>query len=74
MPLCHTHECDNTNSIPGLTSLTVTDFVALMPLVNTVFLAHMAEWPLEGKSRTPRRYRHTRIVHCLHREIGCCLC
>ena len=41
---------------PDLTSLTIEEFRALVRLFETVFQAHMAEWRLDGRPRTARRY------------------
>ena len=38
------------------TSLTVEEFQALVPPFEAVFQAHMAEWRLDGRPRTARRY------------------
>jgi hypothetical protein len=39
-----------------LTSLTVKEFRALVPPFEATFQAHMAEWRLDGRPRTARRY------------------
>jgi hypothetical protein len=39
-----------------LTSLTVDDFQPLTPPFEAAFQAHMADWRLDGKRRTARRY------------------
>ena len=39
-----------------LTSLTVDEFQQLVPPFEAAFQAHMAEWRLDGKPRTARRY------------------
>lgn len=39
-----------------MTSLTPEEFDLLVPAVETAFQAHMAEWRLDGKRRTARRY------------------
>jgi hypothetical protein len=39
-----------------LTSLTVDEFRQLVPPFEAAFQAHMAEWRLDGKPRTARRY------------------
>jgi Helix-turn-helix of DDE superfamily endonuclease len=39
-----------------MTSLTVDEFQALLPSFEQAFQAHMAEWRLDGKPRTARRY------------------
>jgi hypothetical protein len=39
-----------------MTSLTVDEFRLLVQPVEQAFQAHMAEWPLDGKPRTARRY------------------
>jgi Helix-turn-helix of DDE superfamily endonuclease len=39
-----------------MTSLTVEEFQALVPPFECAFQAHMAEWRLDGKPRTARRY------------------
>jgi Helix-turn-helix of DDE superfamily endonuclease len=39
-----------------LTSLTVDEFRQLVPPFERTFQAHMAEWRLDGRPRTARRY------------------
>ncbi len=39
-----------------MTSLTPEEFELLVPALETAFQAHMAEWRLDGKQRTARRY------------------
>jgi hypothetical protein len=39
-----------------MTSLTVNEFQALLPAFEQAFQAHMAQWRLDGKPRTARRY------------------
>src|ERR671925_401591 len=39
-----------------MTSLTLDEFRLLVPVFETAFQAHMAEWRLDGKPRTARRY------------------
>jgi hypothetical protein len=39
-----------------LTSLTVDEFQQLVPPFEAAFQAHMADWRLDGKPRTARRY------------------
>jgi hypothetical protein len=39
-----------------LTSLTVDEFQQLVPSFEAAFQAHMADWRLDGKPRTARRY------------------
>ena len=39
-----------------LTSLTFAEFQQLIPAFEAAFQAHMAEWCLEGRARTTRRY------------------
>jgi hypothetical protein len=39
-----------------LTSLTVKEFQELVPPFEAAFQAHMAEWRLDGRLRTARRY------------------
>ena len=39
-----------------LTSLTIEEFRALVPPFEAVFQVHMAEWRLDGRPRTARRY------------------
>jgi hypothetical protein len=39
-----------------LTSLTVDEFQCLVPPFEAAFQAHMADWRLDGKPRTARRY------------------
>jgi Helix-turn-helix of DDE superfamily endonuclease len=39
-----------------LTSLTLDEFQQLVPTFEAAFQAHMAEWRLDGKPRTARRY------------------
>jgi hypothetical protein len=45
-----------------LTSLTVKEFRELVPLFEAAFQAPMAEWRLDGRPRTARRY--TTYQHC----------
>jgi Helix-turn-helix of DDE superfamily endonuclease len=45
-----------------LTSLTVDEFRQLVPPFETAFQAHMADWRLDGKPRTARRY--TTYTNC----------
>jgi Helix-turn-helix of DDE superfamily endonuclease len=45
-----------------MTSLTVDEFQALLPSFEQAFQAHMAEWRLDGKPRTARRY--TTYTNC----------
>lgn len=56
MPLRYADERAKAGVIQQLTSLTVDEFEMLAPLVQDAFLAHMAEWTLEGKPRGGRRY------------------
>lgn len=45
-----------------MTSLTPEEFSFLVPAVEEAFQAHMAEWRLDGKPRTARRY--TTYTNC----------
>jgi hypothetical protein len=45
-----------------MTSLTVDEFQALLPSFEQAFQAHMAQWRLDGKPRTARRY--TTYTNC----------
>src|SRR5919109_322991 len=45
-----------------MTSLTLDEFRLLVPVFETAFQAHMAEWRLDGKPRTARRY--TTYTNC----------
>jgi hypothetical protein len=45
-----------------LTSLTLDEFQRLVPLFEAAFEAHMAEWRLDGRPRTARRY--TTYTNC----------
>jgi len=45
-----------------MTSLTVDEFQALLPSFEQAFQAHMAEWRLDGKPRSARRY--TTYANC----------
>ena len=56
MPVRYADERAKAGVIQQLTSLTVAEFETLAPLVQDAFLAHMAEWTLEGKPRGGRRY------------------
>jgi hypothetical protein len=56
MPLRYATERDKNYRILDLTSLTVEEFEALIPAFQTAFLASMADWTMEGKRRTGRRY------------------
>ena len=44
------------SEVLDFTSLTVEEFRALVPPFEAVFQAHMAEWRLDGRPRTARRY------------------
>jgi hypothetical protein len=44
------------SEVLDFTSLTVEEFRAVVPPFATVFQAHMAEWRLDGRPRTARRY------------------
>jgi hypothetical protein len=46
----------HTSEVLDLTSLTVDEFRALVPPVETAFLGYMAEWTLHGRRRQSRRY------------------
>jgi hypothetical protein len=48
----HTHPTE----VLDLTSLTVAEFQQLVPPFEAAFQAHMAEWRLDGRPRTARRY------------------
>ncbi len=56
MPMRYVTEREKFNLILDLTSLTETEFEALVPAFETAFLEHMTYWTLEGKRRTGRRY------------------
>lgn len=56
MPLRYVDERAKAGVIQQLTSLTIAEFEMLTPLVQDAFLAHMAEWTLEGKPRGGRQY------------------
>lgn len=56
MPMRYVTEREKFNRILDLTSLTETEFEALVPAFETAFLEHMTYWTLEGKRRTGRRY------------------
>jgi hypothetical protein len=56
MPIRYAAERHKAGVIRQLTTLTVEEFEALVPSVQTAFLDHMAKWTLEGKPRTSRRY------------------
>ena len=45
-----------------MTSLTIDEFQALLPPFEQAFQAHMAQWRLDGKPRTARRY--TTYTNC----------
>ena len=45
-----------------LTSLTMDEFRQLVPPFETAFQAHMAQWRLDGRPRTARRY--TTYTNC----------
>src|SRR5919202_5199303 len=47
---------DHPTEFLDLTSLTVDEFQQLVPPFEAAFQAHMAEWRLDGKPRTARRY------------------
>jgi hypothetical protein len=46
----------HTSEVLELTSLTVDEFRALVPLFETAFLGYMAAWTLHGRRRQARRY------------------
>ena len=46
----------HTTEVLDLTSLTVDEFVALVPPFEAAFLDYMAEWTLHGRPRQSRRY------------------
>jgi hypothetical protein len=48
--------------ILDMTSLTAEEFQAVLPAFERAFQAHMAEWRLDGKPRTARRY--TTYTNC----------
>jgi hypothetical protein len=52
----------HTTEILDLTSLTVAEFVALVPPFEAAFLDAMAEWTLQGRRRQARRY--TTYTNC----------
>jgi hypothetical protein len=56
MPIRYAAERDKAGVIRQLTSLTMEEFEALVPSVQTAFLDYMSKWTLEGKPRTSRRY------------------
>src|SRR6266516_46244 len=56
MPIRYAAERDKAGVIRQLTTLTVEEFEALVPSVQSAFLEHMSKWTLEGKPRTGRRY------------------
>jgi hypothetical protein len=62
MPIRYAAERDKAGVIRQLTTLTVEEFEALVPSVQSAFLDHMAKWTLEGKPRTGRRY--SQYAHC----------
>ncbi len=49
-------------TVLDMTSVTVEEFALLVPLFETAFQAHMAEWRLDGKPRTARK--HTTYKNC----------
>ena len=52
----------HTTEVLDLTSLTVDEFVVLVPPFEAAFLASMAEWTLHGRRRQARRY--TTYTNC----------
>jgi hypothetical protein len=62
MPIRYAAERDKAGVIRQLTTLTVEEFEAFVPSVQSAFLDHMAKWTLEGKPRTGRRY--SQYAHC----------
>jgi hypothetical protein len=46
----------HTTDVLDLTSLTVAEFTALVPLFEQAFLSYMAAWTLHGRRRQARRY------------------
>lgn len=60
--LCYTDLVRKPTDVLDMTSLTPEEFEVLVPAVETAFQAHMAEWRLDGKRRTARRY--TTYANC----------
>jgi hypothetical protein len=56
MPIRYADVRAKAGALRQLTSLTVDEFDALVPLVQKTFAAHMEAWTLEGKPRNGRRY------------------
>ncbi len=55
-PLHYTDIAERPTDVLDMTSLTVEEFVLIVPLLEAAFQAHMATWRLDGKPRTVRRY------------------
>jgi hypothetical protein len=54
--LCFADLQTRPTEVLNLTSLTVDEFQQLIPAFEAAFQAHMADWRLDGKRRTARRY------------------
>ena len=61
-PLRYTDVARKPTDVLDMTSLTVDEFQALLPPFEQAFQAHMAQWRLDGKPRTARRY--TTYTNC----------
>jgi hypothetical protein len=55
-PLRYIDIVDRATDVLDMTRLTVEEFALVVPLLEAAFQAHMAEWRLDGKPRTARRY------------------
>jgi DDE superfamily endonuclease len=51
-----------TTDVLDMTSLTIDEFQALLPAFEQAFQTHMAQWRLDGKPRSARRY--TTYTNC----------
>jgi len=54
--LCYTELARKPMDVLDMTSLTPDEFQILVPPFEAAFQAHMAEWRLDGKPRTARRF------------------
>lgn len=61
-PLRYTDVARKPTDVLDMTSLTVDEFQMLLPPFEQAFQAHMAQWRLDGKPRTARRY--TTYTNC----------
>ena len=61
-PLRYADLARKPTDVLDMTSLTIDEFQALLPPFEQAFQAHMAQWRLDGKLRSARRY--TTYINC----------